>query len=114
MAADVPQGAGAEVPPATPGEREIGRMVRPRGRRAKPEVPVQGVGHRRRAGRAVDALRPEDLVDAIERPVRPDVNLPHLPDRAGPDRLAEDPHLFTRLALVPHCVATLCCARPGP
>ena len=71
-------------------------------RRAEPEIPVQALGHRGIAGRAVDALRPENAVDAVERPVRPDVNLTHLSDRACPDRFAEDPHLFTSLALVSH------------
>ena len=102
VATDIAQRAGAEVPPATPGEREIGGIIGAIGRGAEPEVPVQALGHRWSGGRAVDALRPEHAIDAVQRPVRPDMNLPHLSDRAGPDCFAEDPHLFTGLALVPH------------
>ena len=41
IATPVPHHPAAEIPPAAPHPRMVCRMIRPLGRRAKPEVPIQ-------------------------------------------------------------------------
>ena len=97
VAANVAQHTGAEVPPATPGERMVGGVIGSLGGRAKPQVPVEPRGHGRRCLRPRHAAR-RDVGPAV----RPGVDLPDFADRAGPDVLADHPRAFACLALVSH------------
>src|SRR5439155_17595973 len=66
----VAQGAGAEVPPAAPLERRVRRMVRPRGGRAEPQVPIDPGWRVVLFERPLDRLRPD-------RSVGPELDLAH-------------------------------------
>ena len=59
------------------------------GRRAEPQVPVERRGHGRRLLRAIDALRPVFVEQAVRRSIGPDVHFAHGADRAVPDHLAQ-------------------------
>src|SRR5207253_3688071 len=39
MTADIAERAGPEIPPTAPFERQVGRIVRPKRRRAEPKIP---------------------------------------------------------------------------
>ncbi len=82
VAAHISQRPCAEVPPSAPFERHISRMIRPIRSRAKPHIPVQARGHRRRIFGPLDSLGPY-------RPVRPDVDLPYRADGAVPYPFAQ-------------------------
>ena len=95
MATHVAQPAGAEIPPAAPQRRHIGRMIGPIRGGAQPQVPVERRRHRRRVLRPLHALRPD-------RVRRPRVHLAHGADRAVPDPLADQADALAGMALVAH------------
>ena len=111
VAADITQRAGAEVPPATPLEWQVRRMIRTRRGRAEPHIPIERVGNGRGVGRSVHALRPVDIVDPVEWAIGPDVDLVNLADGSVPDRFAQQAHLLAGLALVAHLRRDLVLAR---
>ena len=110
--AHVAEAAGAEVPPAAPTERGVGRMIGPPRRRAEPQVPVQRRGHGRRVLGPLDALGPPQRhLAAMRGAVRPDVHLPHGADGAVPDPFVDQPVALERHALVAHLRGDLGLAR---
>src|SRR4051812_29410457 len=94
MARHVSERAGAEVPPAAPGERMVVVAIGTLFGRPKPEVPIQARGYRL-LRRALDALRPD-------RPVGPDVHLFDGPECAGADTVGISAHAVASRALVTH------------
>ena len=96
MAGDVADGAGAEVPPAAPGERVVVLgVVGPLRRRAEPEIPLDVVGHVVDFLGAPHRLRPD-------RPIRPVLDPVHFADHAGFDPLADEARTLGCVALVAH------------
>ena len=100
VAGHVAQRAGAEVPPAAPGERMIAVAVRPLRRRAEPDVPVE----RRRAPASIGgpalALRPD-------RAIGPDVDFLDRADLAGAESGAAALRIGSKaVPWLPICVAT--------
>src|SRR5205823_14298996 len=77
----VAERAGAEVPKSTPFEGDVRRVVRPPGRDAEPQVPIERWRHRRSFLWALNSLRPP-----VVGPVGPDVNLAHLAEHAALDQ----------------------------
>src|SRR6266404_2883950 len=74
----VTESAAAEIPPAAPLERAIGRMVGTLGSGAEPQVPVEVRRHRLRFRGALYALGPpERQLSCVGRAVGPDMSLAH-------------------------------------
>ena len=97
VAAHVAQGPGAEVPPAPPEDRGVGRVVRTRPDGAQPQVPGQRGRYRRLVGGPADPLLPQ-----LAGPVRPDVDLADASDDAGAQPFVGQAGAFGGVALVTH------------
>src|SRR3989454_517323 len=95
VTSDVSQRAGAEVPPAAPLERRVGRVVRARRGGAEPQVPIDPGRRVVFFERSLDRLWPD-------RPVGPELDLAHRPDGAGLDPFADLARALAGVALVPH------------
>src|SRR6185436_5981349 len=111
MAADIAQGASAKIPPATPLEWKVSGMIRARGRRPQPKVPIQCRRNRWRVFGPLNALRPILIKKAIGRTIGPDMDFAHWANRVVPNELAQAPCVFRSLALVAHLGGDLMLAR---
>src|SRR5213082_3450163 len=80
----VAEGAGAEVIPAAPDEGKVNVVKRTRGRRAKPQVPVESGRNWVRLFGPLDSLRPEGPAGPVLHPA-------HRSDSAGRVRFALQP-----------------------
>src|SRR5438105_2008958 len=95
MAGHVAEGAGAEVPPAAPGEGDVGVVIGSFGGGAVPEVPVQRLGDFRPILGPIDALRPDWAIG-------PDVDFTDDADGAGADDLGPGADAAGGRAVVAH------------
>ena len=107
--AHVAKAARAEVPPAAPAERRIGRMIWPPGCRAQPQVPVQRLGDRRRLFGPLNPLRPPQGHPAsMGRTIGPNMRLAHGANRAVLEPFGYLAIPLERHALVAHLGCDLC------
>src|SRR6185436_16864984 len=83
---DVAESAGAKIPPTTPLERQIGRVVRAGWGWAEPQIPIQLRRHGSGISRTFDALRPVLLEQSLRGPVGPDMGFVNLADRTVLDK----------------------------
>ena len=97
VTAHVAQCAGAEIAPAAPICRHVGRAVRSLVNRAEPQIPIQCRRHRRRIGRAADALLPQPA-----GAIGPHMNFAHFTDQAGLDPFVREARSFAGVALIAH------------
>src|ERR1039457_1050903 len=97
MAADVPEYASAEIPPAAPGKRVIAGVIGPHRRGANPQVPLEV----RRAGWGLLGPGNTALGD-VRVAVGPCMHLLEGADSAGPDQLGNAAGLFAGLPEIAH------------
>src|SRR5436309_14595762 len=105
MTGDVAERAGSDIPPAAPLEWRIGRIVRPLGHGTEPQIPVQGRGRVVLLEGTIERLGPD-------RPVGPELDLPHRSDETRLDPLANQACAFFGVTLIPHLRRDLGFARP--
>src|SRR6266849_1669837 len=101
---------GAEVPPAPPGERVIGRMVGTVRRWSEEFIPVNMSGD---AGRLLGSCRDAGGLGP-DRPVRPDMCLAHGPNYPVLDNLDRSAQAVFRRSLVAHLGGDLVLCRRIP
>src|SRR5262245_4065400 len=97
MASDVAEYAGAEIPPTAPGEGVIARVIRPHGRGALPEVPIQV----RRAGWGLLGAGNTTLGD-VRVAIGPRMHLLERADGSSPNQLGHAAGFFTGLSEITH------------
>ena len=93
----------AKIPEAAPRLRMVGPMVRPHGRRADPQVPVQRCGNGRRfLGPVRPRAAPAGMAPGIIGKAAPGIDFADLADQARGDPLADQPVAFHAVALDAH------------
>src|SRR5690242_13455738 len=102
MAADVAERAGAKIPPATPFEGEISGMIRARGSWAEPEIPIEIGRDGRAIFRAINALGPVFVEEAVGGAIGPDMDFADGSDGVVRNEFAESASVFGSLALIAH------------
>src|SRR5262245_44061861 len=97
MATHITHRPRAEVPPAAPAERSVGRVVGTFANWAEPQVPVERRGNRWRIAWPADSLLPK-----LAGSVRPRVHFAHVADDAGLNPFVREPRAFAGMSLVSH------------
>src|SRR6185436_7857282 len=93
----ITEGAGAKIKPAPPYSWMIGRMVRPLGRCAQPQIPFEIGRNGRGVAGAVYRLFPP-----FARAIRPGVHLPDRTDGPGLNPFADLAETFASVPIVTH------------
>ena len=97
VATHVAEGASAEIPPAAPAERGVGRIIRTLVNRPEPQIPVERRRDGRRLRRTGDALLPQ-----FAGAIGPDMDFADVADDAGLNPFVGQPRAFGGVPLIAH------------
>src|SRR5438093_4885722 len=112
MNSHVAEAARTEIPPATPFEGYIRRMIRAERRWPEPQIPVQRRRHGWRVTGPLNALRPiQRRLSPIGGSVGPNMHFAHRPDGAVGEPFVDEAVAFEGHPLITHLRRNLRLAR---